>query len=89
MHGKHLGFSSFQLVLWFAAGDRELADAVRVSDLVKASGKTHASYLHVFVKLADVESVNIRTLMRELSLANPAAAEQQLADRFLSRPSSG
>lgn len=80
---------------WFSSksclviGDRELADAVRVSDLVKASGKTHASYLHVFVKLADVESVNIRTLMRELSLANPAAAEQQLADRFLSRPSSG
>lgn len=61
---------------------------MRVSDIVKSSGKTHASYLHVFVKLADVESVSIRTLMRELSLANPAAAEEQLAERFLSRPSS-
>lgn len=52
---------------------------MKVSDLVQASGKTHPSYLHVFVKLSDVETVNIRTLMRELSLANPAAAEQYLS----------
>ncbi len=36
------------------------------------SGKAHPSYLHVFIKLADLESVSIKTLMRELSLFNAA-----------------
>lgn len=71
-----------------ARRDRELADAVRTSDLVSASGKAHPAYLHVFVKLSDVESVSMRTLMRELSLASPAAAEQQLASS-LSRAAAG
>lgn len=56
---------------------------MKVSDLVQSSGKTHPSYLHVFVKLSDVETVNIRTLMREFSLANPVVAEQYLADSLL------
>jgi hypothetical protein len=55
--------------------DRELADDLRTSNLVPAAA--HPSYLHVFVKLGDVESVTIRTLMRELSLSSPASAEQQ------------
>ncbi|KAF8073104.1 PI4KG4 [Scenedesmus sp. PABB004] len=79
---------------WFSAksclvfGDRELADAVRVSDLVAESGKEHPSYLHVFVKLADVESVNISTPLRALSLDNPAAAEQHLAESLMRAASS-
>eukprot|EP00878_Enallax_costatus_P000279 GHUV01000350.1.p1 GENE.GHUV01000350.1~~GHUV01000350.1.p1 ORF type:complete len:646 (+),score=230.80 GHUV01000350.1:469-2406(+) len=67
-------------------GDRELADAVKTSDIIQASGKAHPSYLHVFVKLSDVETVSIRTLMRELSLANPAAAEAYLS-ATLNKPS--
>lgn len=68
-----------RFLLLVDAGDRELADAVKMSDLVQASGKAHPSYLHVFLKLSDVETVNVRTLMRELCLANPAAAEQYLS----------
>lgn len=70
----------------YPAGDRDLADAVKTSDIVQASGKAHPSYLHVFVKLSDVETVSIRTLMRELSLANPAAAEEYLSST-LDKPS--
>lgn len=69
--------------------DRELADSVRLSDLVTASGKATPAYLHVFVKLTDVESVTMRTLMRELSLSNPVAAEQQLAATMMKAATSG
>lgn len=69
--------------------DRELADAVRLSDLVSASGKATPAYLHVFVKLTDVESVTMRTLMRELSLSNPVAAEQRLAATMMKAATSG
>jgi hypothetical protein len=72
-----------------ACRDRELADAVRLSDLVSASGKATPAYLHVFVKLTDVESVTMRTLMRELSLSNPVAAEQQLAATMMKAATSG
>lgn len=76
---QHGWFSSNAPASTLVFGDRELADAVKMSDLVQESGKAHPSYLHVFVKLSDVETVNIRTLMRELSLANPAAAEAYLS----------
>lgn len=69
--------------------DRELADSVRLSDLVTASGKATPAYLHVFVKLSDVESVTMRTLMRELSLSNPVAAEQQLAATMMKAATTG
>lgn len=62
---------------------------MRLSDLVSASGKATPAYLHVFVKLADVESVTMRTLMRELSLSNPVAAEQQLAATMMKAATSG
>jgi hypothetical protein len=75
-HGWFSASTPFSTIVF---GDRELADAVKTSDLVQASGKAHPSYLHVFVKLSDVETVDVRTLMRELSLANPAAAEQYLS----------
>eukprot|EP00879_Flechtneria_rotunda_P001456 GHRR01001610.1.p1 GENE.GHRR01001610.1~~GHRR01001610.1.p1 ORF type:complete len:608 (+),score=281.81 GHRR01001610.1:779-2602(+) len=83
----HGSDSSTKHALCTPAGDRELADSVRVTDLVSASGKTHPSYLHVFVKLSDVESVDIRTMMRELRLSNPAVAESQLS-AALAGPSS-
>lgn len=54
-------------------GDRQLTDDFRVADMIKHSGKASPSYLHVFIKLADLESVSIKTLMRELSLFNAAA----------------
>jgi hypothetical protein len=57
--------------------------------LVSASGKATPAYLHVFVKLTDVESVTMRTLMRELSLSNPVAAEQRLAATMMRAATSG
>lgn len=63
---------------------RELADAVKASDLIAASGRAHPSYLHVFVKMSDVESVHIRTMMRELSLSNPTSVEPQLTSSVTS-----
>lgn len=62
---------------------------MRLSGLVSASGKATPAYLHVFVKLSDVESVTMRTLMRELKLSNPVAAEQQLAATMMQAATSG
>lgn len=70
---------------WFSSrhclvfGDKQLADAVRTSALVKGSGVTHPSILHVFVKLSDVDQVNVRTLKREFSLCSRAASAASTA----------
>lgn len=65
-------FSSRQCLVF---GDKELADHIRISDMVANGGKDHPSYLHVFVKLSDVESVSVRTLLREVTLNHAAVPE--------------
>jgi hypothetical protein len=58
-------------------GDRELAEQVKAHNIAKAApamGCTNGSHqpgcLHVFVKLADIDQVDMRTLKREVSLTN-------------------
>lgn len=72
VHLRNRGWFSSRHCLVF--GDKETAEAIRVSDMVGSSGITHPSILHVFVKLADVDHVKIRTLKREFSLSNQAAS---------------
>jgi hypothetical protein len=78
VHLRNRGWFSSRHCLVF--GDKQLADEVRASALVRGSGVTHPSILHVFVKLSDVDQVNIRTLKREFSLSSRVASAASTAD---------
>lgn len=62
---------------WFALnrhclvfGDRAVMDHMTVGELVRASGRALPEYLHVLVRLSDVDTVDVKTLRREVSLSN-------------------